>query len=124
VCLLNFSITPIGLEDQLLGVVVAKERPDLEEEKGRLIIQSAANAKKLKETEDQILRVLSASEGNILDDGEARLTLFVNIFLTVFTLSHFSHFPYFHTFTGRRHPPVCEEAERRDRSKAERGRKD
>ena len=40
VCLLNFSITPTGLEDQLLGVVVAKERPDLEEEKNKLIILS------------------------------------------------------------------------------------
>lgn len=39
VCLLNFCITPTGLEDQLLGVVVAKERPDLEEDKARLIIQ-------------------------------------------------------------------------------------
>lgn len=26
VCLLNFMITPEGLEDQLLGIVVAKER--------------------------------------------------------------------------------------------------
>ena len=33
VTLLNFMITPDGLEDQLLGIVVAKERPDLEEEK-------------------------------------------------------------------------------------------
>ena len=39
-CLLNFSITPTGLEDQLLGVVVAKERPDLEEEKNKLIVLS------------------------------------------------------------------------------------
>jgi hypothetical protein len=39
VCLLNFCITPTGLEDQLLGVVVAKERPDLEEDKARLIVQ-------------------------------------------------------------------------------------
>lgn len=28
-----------GLEDQLLGIAVAKERPDLEEEKNKLIIQ-------------------------------------------------------------------------------------
>ena len=40
VCLLNFSITPTGLDDQLLGVVVAKERPDLEEEKNKLIVLS------------------------------------------------------------------------------------
>ena len=36
-------ITPAGLEDQLLGIVVAKERPDLEEEKGRLVMESASN---------------------------------------------------------------------------------
>ncbi|KAJ9518808.1 hypothetical protein QJQ45_026081, partial [Haematococcus lacustris] len=71
VCLLNFCITPTGLEDQLLGMTVAKERPDLEEDKARLIVQGAENARRLKEIEDQILRVLSSSEGNILDDGEA-----------------------------------------------------
>ncbi len=42
-CLLNFCITPVGLEDQLLGVVVAKERPDLEEDKARLIVQSESH---------------------------------------------------------------------------------
>jgi dynein heavy chain len=36
-------ITPEGLEDQLLGIVVARERPELEEEKNGLIIQSAEN---------------------------------------------------------------------------------
>lgn len=45
VVLLNFMITPIGLEDQLLGVVVAKDRPDLEAEKNQLIVQGAKNAK-------------------------------------------------------------------------------
>jgi dynein heavy chain, axonemal len=39
VSLLNFMTTPEGLEDQLLGIAVAKERPDLEEEKNRLILQ-------------------------------------------------------------------------------------
>jgi dynein heavy chain len=43
VTLLNFMITPIGLEDQLLGIVVAKERPDLEAEKNQLIMQGAEN---------------------------------------------------------------------------------
>ncbi|GAX82307.1 hypothetical protein CEUSTIGMA_g9736.t1 [Chlamydomonas eustigma] len=71
VCLLNFSITPTGLDDQLLGVVVARERPELEEEKNKLIALGAENARRLKETEDEILRVLSASQGNILEDGEA-----------------------------------------------------
>ena len=31
VTILNFTITQEGLEDQLLGITVAKERPDLEE---------------------------------------------------------------------------------------------
>lgn len=65
-------ITPAGLEDQLLGIVVAKERPDLEEEKGRLVQESAANKKQLKEIEDKILEVLSSGEGgSILEDATA-----------------------------------------------------
>jgi len=37
VTLLNFMITPAGLADQMLGVVVATERPDLEEQKASLV---------------------------------------------------------------------------------------
>jgi dynein heavy chain len=74
VSLLNFMITPEGLEDQLLGIVVAKERPELEEERQALIITSAQNQKALKDVEDKILFTLS-SEGNILEDETAILTL-------------------------------------------------
>uniref|UniRef100_A0A8C9VXT2 Dynein axonemal heavy chain 12 n=1 Tax=Scleropages formosus TaxID=113540 RepID=A0A8C9VXT2_SCLFO len=71
VSLLNFMITPEGLEDQLLGIVVAKERPELEEERTALILQSAANKKQLKEIEDKILETLQSSQGNILEDESA-----------------------------------------------------
>ncbi|XP_030888189.1 dynein heavy chain 12, axonemal [Leptonychotes weddellii] len=71
VSLLNFMITPEGLEDQLLGIVVAKERPELEEERNALILQSAANKKQLKDIEKKILETLSSSEGNILEDESA-----------------------------------------------------
>uniref|UniRef100_A0A8C3PBV3 Dynein axonemal heavy chain 7 n=1 Tax=Chrysemys picta bellii TaxID=8478 RepID=A0A8C3PBV3_CHRPI len=71
VTLLNFMITPEGMQDQLLGIVVARERPDLEEEKQALILQGAENKRQLKEIEDKILEVLSASEGNILEDETA-----------------------------------------------------
>ena len=71
VTLLNFMITKEGLQDQLLGIVVALERPDLEEEKNQLILQSADNKRQLKEIEDKILEVLSSSEGNILEDETA-----------------------------------------------------
>lgn len=43
VTLVNFMITSVGLQDQLLGITVAKERPDLEAEKNALILQSAEN---------------------------------------------------------------------------------
>uniref|UniRef100_A0A673Y2U6 Dynein axonemal heavy chain 3 n=1 Tax=Salmo trutta TaxID=8032 RepID=A0A673Y2U6_SALTR len=71
VCLLNFMITPLGLEDQLLGIMAAKEKPELEEKKNQLILESAANNKQLKEIEDKILKILSSSEGNILEDETA-----------------------------------------------------
>lgn len=38
VTLLNFMITLEGLSDQLLGVVVAQERPDLEAQRQQLVI--------------------------------------------------------------------------------------
>ncbi|KAL6428105.1 hypothetical protein ACFW04_008466 [Cataglyphis niger] len=78
VTLLNFMITPSGLEDQLLGIVVARERPDLESEKNILIIQGAENKRMLKETEDKILEVLSMAKGNILEDEEAINILMVS----------------------------------------------
>ena len=64
-------ITPIGLQDQLLSIVAAKEKPELEEKKNQLIIEGAASKKQLKEIEDKILEVLSSSQGNILEDETA-----------------------------------------------------
>lgn len=71
VCLLNFMITPMGLEDQLLGIVAAKEKPELEEKKNELIVESAKNKKQLKDIEDRILEVLSSAQGNILENENA-----------------------------------------------------
>ncbi|KAJ3188443.1 Dynein heavy chain 3, axonemal [Gaertneriomyces sp. JEL0708] len=71
VTIVNFMITPEGLEDQLLGIVAAKERPELEEEKNRLVVSSANNKKQLKEIEDKILAILSSSQGNLLEDETA-----------------------------------------------------
>lgn len=59
-----------GLEDQLLGQVVAEERPDLEEARNQLILSNAEMHQELKEIEDQILYRLSTSEGNPVDDLE------------------------------------------------------
>eukprot|EP00606_Chrysophyceae_sp_TOSAG23-5_P000032 GSChrysophyteH2.ASY1.ANO1.271.1 assembled CDS len=75
VTLLNFMITPEGLQDQLLGIVVSQERPDLEEQRNALIIESAENKRLLKEIEDKILHIMSSSSGNILEDESAIETL-------------------------------------------------
>lgn len=58
VTLLNFMITPQGLQDQLLGIVVAKDLPSLEEKKNQLIVEGANNKRILKEIEDKILQVV------------------------------------------------------------------
>ncbi|XP_046403326.1 dynein axonemal heavy chain 7 [Ischnura elegans] len=71
VTLVNFMITTAGLQDQLIGIIVAKEQPDLEEEKNLLIVQGAENKRQLKALEDNILHVLSSSTGNILEDETA-----------------------------------------------------
>lgn len=41
VSLLNFTITPAGLEDQLLGVTVVTELPEMEEKKNSLVLADA-----------------------------------------------------------------------------------
>ena len=64
-----------GLEDQLLGIVVAEERPDLEEAKNQLIVSNAKMKQELKEIEDRILVRLSSSEGSPVDDIDLINTL-------------------------------------------------
>jgi len=70
VTLLNFMITYEGLTDQLLGIVVAKENPDLETKKEQLVLDGAKFKNKLAETETQILTVLQNSK-DILGDASA-----------------------------------------------------
>lgn len=60
---------------KLLGIVVENERPDLEDQKNKLILAGAENKRTLKEIEDKILHILSSSEGNILEDQTAIETL-------------------------------------------------
>lgn len=71
VTLLNFMITEQGLKEQLMATVVIKERPDLQEKKEKLIVESSKNRDQLYSLESKILEVLSSSEGNILDDENA-----------------------------------------------------
>ncbi|TPX59753.1 hypothetical protein SpCBS45565_g07659 [Spizellomyces sp. 'palustris'] len=68
VTLLNFTLAASGLEDQLLAIVVANERPDLEEAKNQLTINNAQMKKELKDIEDKILYLLSSVQGSPVDD--------------------------------------------------------
>lgn len=75
VSLLNFTITPTGLEDQMLATFVAKELPELEQKKGNLVLETARMRKELQDIEATILHLLSVSKGNILDDKDLIETL-------------------------------------------------
>ena len=69
--IINFTVTAVGLEDQLLSDVASLERPDLEERKESLVVQIADGRRTIKDLEDKILKMLAEASGNILDD-EAR----------------------------------------------------
>ncbi|XP_061574307.1 dynein axonemal heavy chain 11 [Cololabis saira] len=66
--LINFTVTPVGLEEQLLGQVVSYERPDLETQKMQLTTQQNHFKIELKRFEDDLLSRLSAAHGNFLGD--------------------------------------------------------
>ena len=73
--MVDFTVTRDGLEEQLLGMAVQRERPDVEEKSVKLLLQMAADNKQLASLEALILRMLSESKGNILDDKELIDTL-------------------------------------------------
>ena len=68
--LVNFCVTEKGLEDQLLALVVEKERPDLQEQAAGLVRALGEYTIQLKELEDNLLFRLANSKGDILDDIE------------------------------------------------------
>eukprot|EP00668_Euglena_longa_P046499 GGOE01062184.1.p1 GENE.GGOE01062184.1~~GGOE01062184.1.p1 ORF type:complete len:1100 (-),score=391.90 GGOE01062184.1:241-3348(-) len=74
VTLLNFAITPTGLQDQLLQKVVQFEEREIEERKNKFVQQGAINKARLKQCEDDILNLLSSGT-NLLDDEEVIDTL-------------------------------------------------
>ncbi|KAM4714769.1 dynein axonemal heavy chain 2 [Anableps anableps] len=73
--IVNFAVKEQGLEAQLLGIVVRKERPELEQQKDSLVISIAAGKKSLQDLEDEILRLLSEASGSLLDDVQLVNTL-------------------------------------------------
>ncbi|RKO93650.1 dynein heavy chain and region D6 of dynein motor-domain-containing protein [Blyttiomyces helicus] len=73
--IVNFAVKEKGLEDQLLGIVVKREKPELEEQKNSLVVNVASARKQLLELEDEILHLLSTAQGSLLDDEKLVNTL-------------------------------------------------
>ncbi|CAG08487.1 unnamed protein product, partial [Tetraodon nigroviridis] len=67
---INYTVTLVGLEDQLLSVIVGFEKKELEEQRERLIRETSDNKKLLKNLADSLLRELATSTGNMLDNTE------------------------------------------------------
>ncbi|KAB1256909.1 Dynein heavy chain 6; axonemal [Camelus dromedarius] len=75
VTIINFTVTKSGLEDQLLSDVVRLEKPELEEQRIKLIVRINTDKNQLKAIEEKILKMLFTSEGNVLDNEELIDTL-------------------------------------------------
>ena len=68
--LVNFCVTEKGLEDQLLALVVSKERPDMQKQAAELVESLNNFSIQLAELEDSLLARLASVQGDILEDVE------------------------------------------------------
>lgn len=66
VTIINFAITPSGLEEQMLARIVELENPQLEQKKNDIVRKNAADKKELLNIEDSILKSLSETKN--IDD--------------------------------------------------------
>jgi dynein heavy chain len=64
--IINYCVTEVGLQAQLLNATVGHERPDLEELRENLVRDTGENKALLKQLEDTLLRVRLTSSGNLI----------------------------------------------------------
>ena len=66
--IINFTVTFMGLEEQLLGDVVVQEKPEVEKERDNIVVSMDRDKNTLIKIEDTILKLLAEStEEQILD---------------------------------------------------------
>lgn len=75
VTILNFMVTPEGLQDQLLNIVVQLEAEKSYHRRQQCIKSQAENTKVIAELQDKILNQIAHSDENILDDFELKTSL-------------------------------------------------
>ncbi len=68
-------MTPRAIEDRMLDLFLTQEAPELQARKEELLVEAAFNEKQLSDLEEEILRILENSKGNILEDELAVETL-------------------------------------------------
>merc|ERR1719331_1932890 len=68
--IIDFTVTMQGLEDQLLSIVVNKEREDLQIQRLQLMKDINEYKSKKAELEAQLLYKLANVQGNLLDDKD------------------------------------------------------
>ena len=61
VSVINFAITPSGLEQQMLAQIVALENPQMQQKKLDIVIKNAQDKKTLIQIEDSILKALAST---------------------------------------------------------------
>jgi dynein heavy chain len=75
VTVINFTVTLIGLEDQLAAEVVASERADLSALRANLVVQIAADKAEMDRLEQLILKLLTEAGNDLLADDKLIVTL-------------------------------------------------
>jgi dynein heavy chain len=72
---IEFSVTQFGLEEQLLNLVILREKENLENERQRLLEEVAQLRKTLVDLENLLLEQLRSSQGNLLENTTLISTL-------------------------------------------------
>ena len=66
----DFAVTRLGLEDQLLGIVIGQEQKALQDQLQEVLQECNNNRRTLDQLDAELLDRLSSGSGNLLDDTE------------------------------------------------------